>query len=197
MSTYTILGLIILFSFYGSYFAKMFLQSKAGIKTNQMGKGSKPRKTLVIEFALKTITLLTAVIQLLSILSNKNLLILIQNDLAVYTGFVVSSVGVVVFIISMATMRDSWRAGINITKETKMVTTGIYKYSRNPAFVGFDLFYFGLALAFSNIFNILFACASILILHLQILEEEKFLPTVFGRDYLCYKKKTGRYFGRK
>jgi len=34
-------------------------------------------------------------------------------------------------------------------------------------------------------------------LHLQILQEERYLGTVFGEEYLTYKKCTGRYFGRK
>ncbi len=29
--------------------------------------------------------------------------------------------------------------------------------------------------------------------HLQILEEERFLPTVFGDEYVRYKRETGRY----
>ena len=197
MTTYNTIGVLIFFFFYGSYFSKMFLQSKNGIKTNQMGKGSKPKKTLVIEVILRTITFLTAGIQLASIIFVKNFQILIQADLVRYSGFVISTLGVVIFFIAMVTMRDSWRAGIDNAQKTKIIKTGIYKYSRNPAFVGFDLFYLGLALTFSNIFNIIFACVSILMFHLQILEEEKFLPIAFGNEYLDYMNKTNRYLGAK
>jgi len=38
---------------------------------------------------------------------------------------------------------------------------------------------------------------AIIMLHLQILQEEKYLPTVFGDEYLAYRKKVCRYFGRK
>ncbi len=34
-------------------------------------------------------------------------------------------------------------------------------------------------------------------LHLQILQEEKYLLTVFGSEYAEYKRGTGRYFGRR
>jgi protein-S-isoprenylcysteine O-methyltransferase Ste14 len=183
--------------FYGSYFAKMNIQSKSGIKTDRMGRGNKPKKTFIIEVILKAATFLTAGIQLISIVYIKKMPILIQSNLVRYIGIIVSLLGVIIFIIAMTTMRDSWRAGIDKTQETKMIKTCIYKYSRNPAFVGFDLFYLGLALLFSNVLNVLCACISILMLHLQILEEEKFLPTIFGTEYLEYKKKTGRYFGVK
>jgi protein-S-isoprenylcysteine O-methyltransferase Ste14 len=194
VNTNNIIGLIVILVFYGSYFAKMFMQGKSGIKTDRMGRGSKPKKTFVIETILKSITFLTAGIQFISIVFIKNLPIFIQNNLIRYIGLVIALLGVVVFITAMVTMRDSWRVGIDNTQKTKIINTGIYKYSRNPAFVGFDLFYIGIAIAFSNTFNLIFACCSILLLHLQILEEEKFLPTVFGKEYLDYKKKTRRYF---
>lgn len=111
-------------------------------------------------------------------------------------GLTVAFLGVIIFMIAIITMRDSWRAGIDHTQKTEMICRGIYKYSRNPAFLGFDLFYIGMALAFSNVLHLIFAFCSILMLHLQILEEEKFLPTVFGEEYLAYKKKTRRYFGK-
>jgi len=194
VDTINIIGLIIILAFYGSYFGKVFMQGKRGIRTDRMGKGSKPKKTFVIEIILKSSTFLTAGIQFISIVFIKNLPIFIQNNLIRYIGLVIASLGVVVFITAMVTMRDSWRAGVDNTQKTEIINTGIYKYSRNPAFVGFDLLYIGIAIAFSNIFNLIFACSSILLLHFQILEEEKFLPTVFGKEYLDYKKKRRRYF---
>ncbi|OOM81820.1 isoprenylcysteine carboxyl methyltransferase (ICMT) family protein [Clostridium puniceum] len=136
-------------------------------------------------------------IQFISIIFINKLLIFIENDLIRYIRIAISTLGIFIFITSMVTMDDSWRAGIDDSQKTKIVTTGIYKYSRNPAFVGFDLFYIGTALTFSNVFIIIIACASILMFHLQILEEKKFLPIAFGKEYLDYKKKTGRYFGTK
>jgi protein-S-isoprenylcysteine O-methyltransferase Ste14 len=195
MSAVGIIGLITIAAFYGSYFIKMFTQSKNGIKTDRMGRGSKPKKTFVIEIILKASTFLTAGIQLISIVFIKNIPIVMQNNLLRYIGIVIAILGVTIFITAIVTMHDSWRAGIDSTQKTEIINTGIYRYSRNPAFVGFDFLYVGIGLAFSNIINIIFACLSILLLHLQILEEEKYLPTVFGKAYLAYKEKTGRYFG--
>lgn len=197
MDLESIIGLIIVFAFYGSYFTKMFVQGKSGIKTDRMGKGSKPKKTFIIEIILKSITFLTAGIQLISIVFIKRLPILMKNNLVRYIGLIIALAGVIIFITAVVTMRDSWRAGIDNTQKTKIINNGIYKYSRNPAFVGFDLLYIGIGLAFSNIFNLIVACFSVLLLHLQILEEEKYLPRVFGKDYLEYKKRTGRYFGTR
>lgn len=195
MGTESTIGLLILFAFYSSYFVKFFMQKKNGISTDRMGKGIKPKKTFVIEVILKITTILTAVTQLISIIFIEEFSPLIQNYFIRYSGFIISLLGVAVFTNAMIAMGDSWRAGVDNTQKTKIVKAGIYKYSRNPAFVGFDLFYIGMALSFSNFFNIIFACAAILMLHLQILEEEKFLPTAFGEQYLNYKNETNRYIG--
>ncbi|RGC80247.1 isoprenylcysteine carboxylmethyltransferase family protein [Hungatella hathewayi] len=94
-------------------------------------------------------------------------------------------------------MKDSWRAGIAENDKTEIVTSGIYQISRNPAFLGFDCVYIGLLLMFFNPILLIFSVFAIIMLHLQILQEEQYLPKVFGNDYINYKNKVYRYFGRK
>lgn len=197
MNIKNVIGLSILIAFYGSYLVKAVMQSRKGIKTDRMGKGDKPERTFVIEVILKITTFSTAAVQFISVVFSEKFTALINSNYIIYAGFAISVLGIIVFVSAMATMHDSWRAGIDNTQKTKMVTRGIYRYSRNPAFVGFDLLYAGTALSFSNVINIIFACAAVIMLHLQILEEEKFLPSVFGKEYMDYKKSTRRYIGRK
>ena len=110
----------------------------------------------------------------------------------------VAVVGVAVFIISVLTMRDSWRAGVSKTDKTELVTKGIYKISRNPAFLGFDLMYLGILLMFFNLVLFEVSLFAMLMFHLQIVNvEEEFLLEAFGDEYLRYKKKVCRYIGRK
>nr|WP_300825021.1 methyltransferase [uncultured Schaedlerella sp.] len=89
------------------------------------------------------------------------------------------------------------RKGIK-TDQTELVTNGIYWFSRNPAFLGFDLVYIGILLMF---FHWILLAASVfagVMLHLQIVYvEERFLKKVFGEEYLEYQKKVCRYLGRK
>lgn len=54
-------------------------------------------------------------------------------------------------------MRDSWRASIPKKSQTKLVISGIYKFSRNPAFLGFDLQYTGVLLLYFNPLTVLFS----------------------------------------
>lgn len=115
-----------------------------------------------------------------------------------YVGVAIAALGDAVFICSVLTMRDSWRAGGSKTEKTELVTDGIYQISRNPAFLGFDLVYIGIAMMFFN--WVLFAVSAFaaLMFHLQIVNvEEEFLLSAFGNEYLSYRNEVHRYLGRK
>lgn len=190
---FQISGIIILLMFYGCYFTKMGLQKKKGIQTNQIGKG-KSGTVKVIENVMKITTFLVPIIEIISIYLNATKFHICVRILGICIGFI----GVVVFIISVLTMRDSWRAGVSETDETELITGGIYQISRNPAFLGFDFVYIGIVLMFFN-WGLLFAsvCAMIM-LHLQIINvEEDFLMRTFGDEYINYQKRVNRYLGRK
>lgn len=102
------------------------------------------------------------------------------------------------FVTSVVTMRDSWRAGVSKTDKTELVTDEIYRINRNPAFLGFDLVYIGILLMFFNPCLLAVSAFAMLMFHLQIVNvEEDFLLEKFGQEYLTYKKKVNRYIGRK
>lgn len=46
---YQIIAILILITFYTFYFAKIIIQKKQSIKTNQMGIGNKPKNVVLIE----------------------------------------------------------------------------------------------------------------------------------------------------
>ena len=114
-----------------------------------------------------------------------------------FSGFLIAMLGDAVFLISVWTMRDSWRAGIPEKDRTALVTDGIYAYSRSPAFLGFDCMYIGVFLLYANVLTGLCTAFAIVMLHMQILQEEKFMTATHGAEYLAYKSKVFRYLGRK
>lgn len=97
-------------------------------------------------------------------------------------------------IAGIAVMGESFRMGIPRDEKTKLITTGIFHYIRNPGFLTLDIAVFGTFLIIPNLFTILEAVLTILVYHFQILEEEKHLMKLHGTDYEVYMKKTGRYF---
>ena len=187
---YQIAALLILALFYGIYAGKLLLQRKRGIRTDQMAKGRKDRRLLRTEAAMKTATYAVVAAEIASIVffDGNHTAPVIRA-----TGLCLAGAGVVVFGTAVHTMRDSWRAGIPEKDRTELITTGIFRVSRNPAFVGFDLLYIGILTAFFNWALLFFTLFAVTMLHLQIRQEEKFLPTVFGSSYLAYRRKVRRY----
>ena len=190
---FQVAGIAIMLVFYGCYFIKMICQHKKGIKTDQIGKG-KVGFVKFVEITMKIVTYLVPAVEIVSIILNTSFFAVPVR----IVGVLVAVVGVAVFIISVLTMRDSWRAGVSKTDKTELVTKGIYKISRNPAFLGFDLMYLGILLMFFNLVLYIVSLFAMLIFHLQIVNvEEEFLLEAFGDEYLRYKKKVCRYIGRK
>lgn len=189
---FKLMAIFILAVFYAIYFGKMIIQKKKGITTHQIGK-RKEKKLHTVETLMSVATFSVVIIQLLSIFFDWN----IMPSGARFTGFCIAGIGDIFFLISVIYMKDSWRVGIPEKDKTTLVTDGIYKFSRNPAFVGFDFMYIGILLMFFNIGTLLFSLFSIVMLHLQILQEEKYMAKTFGEEYLEYKKKVFRYIGRR
>lgn len=190
---FQITAVIILLAFYACYFVKMILQKKKGIQTDQIGKG-KVGIVRRIELTMKAATLMVPIAEVASICFNTT----IFTTWARYAGIGIAVFGDVIFVISVLTMKDSWRAGVPETDKTELVTDGIYRISRNPAFLGFDLVYIGVLMMFFNWILLLVSLFAIVMFHLQIVNvEEKFLSDVFGKEYAEYKRKVNRYLGRK
>ena len=190
---YQALSLAILVAFYSIYIGKMLAQRKKGIQTDYIAKGKKKGNLMTVEIVMKIATYSIVAVEVASITLNSYLFSPTIRVLGIFIGFT----GVIIFGIAVYTMKDSWRAGIPDNHKTNMITGGIYSISRNPAFVGFYLTYIGILLTFFNWILLFFTIFSIILLHLQILKEEEYLPMVFGNDYIEYKKRVGRYIGRK
>ena len=189
---YHILALAILVIFYSIYLIKQWMQKRRGIKTMQIGR-RKDSNIHTVETLMSIATVGIIPAQLLSILFGWSHL----SSNARFTGFCVGAIGDIIFLISVLCMKDSWRAGIPDRDKTELVTDGIYSYSRNPAFLGIDLQYIGVLLMYCNLLTLMFTIFAIIMLHLQILQEERYLASVFGKEYQEYRYKVFRYLGRR
>ena len=185
--------IIVLILFYGCYLYKMMLQKKAGIRTDQMGQG-KDGVAKWIEIVMKMVTYLTVAAEAASVILDTGIFPVWLRSV----GLILAIGGTLSFILAVYTMKDSWRAGVSCTDKTTLVTSGIFRISRNPAFLGFDLVYAGIVLMFFNVPLLAVSAAAALLLHLQVVNnEEPFLQEAFGGEYLEYKKRVNRYLGRR
>ena len=188
---YRLLALSVLAVFYGIYLAKQWMQKRRGIQTMQIGRG-KDAQTHTVETLMGIATVGIIPAQLLSIAFGWSHL----PANARFSGFCVGMLGDLIFLISVLCMKDSWRAGIPDRDRTELVTDGIYAFSRNPAFLGFDLQYIGVLLMFCNLLTATLTVFAVSMLHLQILQEERYLTATFGAEYLKYRHQVLRYLGR-
>lgn len=101
-------------------------------------------------------------------------------------------VALIIITISLINLGKSTRFGLPTTY-TKFKNMGLYKYSRNPMYVGFFLLTMASVIYIMNIFVFILGLYSIIVYHYIILSEEKFLEERFGDDYRLYKKLTKRY----
>ena len=189
---YAVLALLVLAVFYSVYFGKVLAQKQRGIQTRQIGR-RKEKEIHTVETLMSIATLGAPIAQLMSIALGWNHL----PAGARFTGFLIGMLGDGIFLLSVLCMKDSWRAGIPDKDKTALVTTGIYHYSRNPAFLGFDFMYVGVLLMYGNLLTLGFSIFAMIMLHLQILQEERYLVNAFGAPYQEYCRHVFRYLGRK
>jgi len=77
---------------------------------------------------------------------------------------------------------------------TKLVTSGLYRYTRNPMYVGLLIILTGYAIWLGSLSPFLLLPLFFwLITTQQILPEEKILEQKFGQEYLDYKKRVKRW----
>lgn len=189
---YKIFAILCMIIFYLTYIYKLISLNKQSIKTNQVGKGNKTQKVIVIEKLMNLSNVIVIIAQVLSVIFVSPC----KHVLLVAISIIFGVLAIIFFLLATSTMKNNWRVGIPEEK-TSLVINGIYKWSRNPAFVGFDLLYISNTILFFNVPLLICSLFAIVMLYLQILQEEQHMLDVFGKEYEEYKKHTLRYLGRK
>ena len=188
------ISLIMIGVIYIAYIAKALMLRMDGIRVNLLGKGDKPANDRIAEIVLQAVTLIGAAVQFVSAAFPYFIPPLEFIPAVRIAGIILLLFADVVFIAAIITMRNSWRAGFSYDQRTRLITEGIYSFSRNPAFLGFDMLYIGCAMVFPNVLSIGTALVAIILFHVQILGEERYLFEVFGQRYTNYKSHVRRYF---
>lgn len=115
----------------------------------------------------------------------------ISSGVVFWAGFFIFMSGIFFDLISMLSFSKNLE-GLN--------TKGIYRWSRNPMYMGGFLFLFGLNimgadLSFANSFLLVLTLLWMGTTHWHVLREEAFLSDKYGDSYEEYFNQTPRYFG--
>jgi protein-S-isoprenylcysteine O-methyltransferase Ste14 len=100
--------------------------------------------------------------------------------------------GFLLIILSSVVLGNSIRIGLP-EEGTQLKTSGIYRYTRNPMYVGFHMVTLSAMIYSLNPWIIFPGLYSFYVYHLIILGEEKFLEKRFGEKYILYRQMVRRY----
>jgi len=136
------------------------------------------------------------IILITSIYFSSDKLDLISIPYRTLFSIVILSIGILViinpvvkFIKSKTTVNP-----VEFKNVEKLVTSGIYKYSRNPMYLGMIMIIISTTVYYLNFYSLLTPFIFYFwINRFQIKREEVFLEEKFGQEYLSYKTKTRRW----
>ena len=184
-----VLGIIVI------YLAAFFirnLKTYFSIKTSIRGSSAKLTLSLVLSTIIYLITFTNIFMPDFQYLLGK--ITMLDISLMKYLGYSLLPSSLIIGLLALYEMRNSWRVGIKYDQKTDLITTGIYAISRNPYFLSYDMLFLGIFLIYPSLTLLILSLTLAVVFHFMIKEEEDYLENVQGEDYLSYKKKVGRYF---
>jgi len=111
-----------------------------------------------------------------------------------YMGVVPAALGVLIVLISAGLFRLRKTTVNPFGEPAVMVQDGLYRYSRNPMYLGMLLALIGVGLWLGNILALLLAPAFIAIMsRWYIVREEQLLEDQFGDVYRAYRNRVRRW----
>lgn len=113
-------------------------------------------------------------------------------------GYTVACLGVLVMVMAAKTFRQhqTTLSPLNLDGVSALVKHGVFRYSRNPMYLGMIALVLGLSLAWFSAWGFVFSVALLIYLdRFQIRPEEKALKAQFGSAFEDYIQKTPRWIG--
>jgi protein-S-isoprenylcysteine O-methyltransferase Ste14 len=117
----------------------------------------------------------------------------LDHSMVSSSGVAILVFSVIWVLIAQIHMQKSWRIGIDEDVKTELIQTGLFKFSRNPIFLGMRLMLLGLFLTLPSAASIAIFLAGDLLIQIQVRLEEEFLTRTHGQAYTNYKKQVKRW----
>ncbi len=117
---------------------------------------------------------------------------IVSNDLFTLLGAIIGIIGFVIEVLGMGSLGENFRLELP-KEETELITTGIYRVTRNPIVLGLDLIILATFFFIPNLLTLIITILNFITFDAKVRCEEIFLHERFGESYDEYKKKVGRY----
>ena len=116
-----------------------------------------------------------------------------RSPIVAWMGVLVCLAGLVLLVWALISFGQSFRVGIDTEHADKLVTGGVFAFSRNPIYVAFSLVMLSQFLVSPNWVFLIALGAGVCLYHRQVLREEAFLRQHYGQEYAGYCKQVRRY----
>ena len=113
--------------------------------------------------------------------------------LPVLVGSILAVLGALVMIIAQIQMGRAWRIGIRPGDAPELVSTGLYRFSRNPIYLGMALLGLGTSISSGLWWAWVAFFAFLIATDLHIRHEEEHLSENFGDAFSIYCAKVRRW----
>jgi len=107
-------------------------------------------------------------------------------------ALLLASLSLTLVVVSLINLGSATRLGLP-EESTRFKTNGLYRISRNPMYLGFNLLTMSAILFIASFMGFILGIYSIFTYHLIIQAEESFLEARFGEKYCAYKNGVRRY----
>jgi protein-S-isoprenylcysteine O-methyltransferase Ste14 len=118
---------------------------------------------------------------------------LFDSEVLAWLGVLCRIGGMTLMLWSLVSFGRSFRVGIDVEHPDRLVTTGVFAYSRNPIYVAFASVLIGEFLIFPSWILLVCLVAGIWMFNRQILREEVYLASHYGQEYADYRARVRRY----
>jgi protein-S-isoprenylcysteine O-methyltransferase Ste14 len=119
----------------------------------------------------------------------------ILDTMTPWLGLAVLALGLAIAIAGRRAMRAAATNVNPYRPSTAIVSSGPFRFTRNPLYVGLTLLYVGLTLAFNTWWGLILLPAILVVMHFGVvLREERYLEMKFGERYRQYRSTVRRYF---
>jgi protein-S-isoprenylcysteine O-methyltransferase Ste14 len=116
-----------------------------------------------------------------------------RSEIISWIGVLSCLAGLLLLLWSLVSFGQSFRVGIDTEHPDKLITSGVFAFSRNPIYVAFAFILLGQFLIFPNWILLVYMAAGTWLFHRQVVREEDYLKKHYGREYLDYSNRVRRY----
>lgn len=117
-----------------------------------------------------------------------------QGPVRWISGCLFFAFGVALNISGFLTQRRAGTDPIPFHPTTRIVTHGLYRFTRNPMYIGFALWTFGIAILTDSLWMLAAVPIGLVLTDLLVVRrEETYLERKFGDEYLAYKGRVRRW----